>query len=175
MKTIGMIFNTEMVRDLLNGIQTVTRRKAKKEITYSKDGGFHCCGYMHGIGFTHEETMRNFTSSKYAPVHIGDEIYVKETFCKGRIYDSDSGHPASDFLYVEQCLGDDYVIYKQSCLDENIEIDEVKWKASSVMTKELSRITLKVTNVRVERSRDIAEDEENPFQWVIEFKVIKPL
>lgn len=205
MKSIPMIFNTEMVQALLSGIKTVTRRPLKKEITYSKNGGFICDGYMHGIGFTHEETMRNFTSSKYAPVKVGDEIYVRETY-QGPLFDAEL---ESDYLENKEKYNDPkYCIYKAT--DKAVEYVDLDgdhhfgWKPSIHMPKWASRITLKVTGVRVERVSEITVTQamregiahrsmncpiaefgqlyndiygnwdDNPYVWVIEFEVIKP-
>ncbi|OCH08120.1 ASCH domain-containing protein [Aliivibrio fischeri] len=152
MKSIPMIFNTEMVQALLSGNKTVTRRPLHATKLSLLNNAISA-GEI--LSITSDE---NYTLS-FAPIKVGDEIYVRETFCMGRIYDYDSGHPASDYLYVEQCSGDDHVIYKQYCLDENIEIDEVVWKPSIHMPKKLSRITLKVTDVRIEQVQDITEEQ----------------
>ncbi|OCH60893.1 hypothetical protein A6D98_09850 [Aliivibrio fischeri] len=166
MKSTPMIFNTEMVQALLSGNKTVTRRPMKPQPV---DSGLGYKWFPSNIVQSMVQ-IDNFKEDKedylkgiiphVCPIACkGDLIYVRETFCMGRIYDYDSGHPASDYLYVEQCAVDEHVIYKQYCLDENIEIDEVKWKASIHMPKELSRITLKVTDVRIEQVQDITEEQ----------------
>ena len=155
MKSIPMIFNTEMVQAILSGNKTVTRRPSKKEITYSKNGGFICDGYMHGIGFTHEETMRNFTSSKYAPVKVGDEIYVRETFASLDHNLTNSTHLLGKVHEVRYKASENEALGNES----DWEVRGYKWSPSIHMPKWASRITLKVTDVRVERVQDITEEQ----------------
>lgn len=197
MKTIPMIFNTEMVRALLDGRKTVTRRPTKKNVTYSDNGGFCCDGYMFGIGFTDKDTMKNFVSSKHSPCKVGDLIWVRETFCHGPCGNAPeltvykSGYPQAELNRYESFMSE----------------SEIRWTPSIHMPRWASRLTLRVTDVRIERVQDITEEQakaegvspvvsqwetpesfvagfakiwnsiysnwnENPYVWVIEFEVI---
>jgi hypothetical protein len=195
MKAVPMIFNTEMVKALLDGRKTVTRRPTKKEVTYSESGGFCCDGWMYGLGSTDQKTMTNFTSSKQAPCKAGDLIWVRETFCHQPCGNAPeltvykSGYPSN--------LLDRY----ESVMDE----EDIRWTPSIHMPKWASRLTLKVTDVRIERVQDITKEQakaegiqptgctkgywesayqriwesiygnwnQNPYVWVIEFEVIR--
>ncbi|EKO3523306.1 ASCH domain-containing protein [Vibrio fluvialis] len=166
MKVKPMIFNTEMVKALLDGRKTVTRRPWK--------------------------------GNSHKPCNIGDLLYVRETFCIGKIDECDAEHPADRHLFVSQCKGDNNYIPKQWLLDDGISIEDVTFKPSIHMPRHASRITLKVTDVRIEKLNDLRKSDEqvkregfenwpqfkhvwesiygqskpNDYVWVIEFEVI---
>lgn len=139
-----ILFNTEMVRAILEGRKTVTRRIVK----FLDGKNPNWTGYIKdGL------TLYNGTNepcNKKPPFKAGDYLYVRETWCKGAI---DCGEEADgrDVLYVSQCEGEDDYILKAHALHENIGIEDVVWKPSIHMPKEAARIFLKVTDVKVER------------------------
>lgn len=166
MKCVPMIFNREMVCALLEGRKTVTRRplKIKPEWHFEKIGKITSSHPKKGSwgAFVRKGAGTDFPETDLikAPCWIGDLIWVRETFCMGRIFDHDSGHPASDYLYVEQCKDDkNYPIYKQQCLSDGVELEEVRWTPSIHMPRRASRLTLKVTDVRIERVKEITDDQ----------------
>lgn len=151
MKTIPMIFNTEMVMALLDGRKTVTRRPTKKNVTYSDNGGFCCDGYMFGLGFTDKDTMKNFVSSKHSPCKVGDLIWVRETsHCL--MTKNESGWLQTKKRYFS---ADNYSKPEYEVDDFHI------WKTipSIHMPRWASRLTLRVTDVRIERVQDITEEK----------------
>lgn len=168
MKHVPMIFNSAMVKALLDGRKTVTRRPLRipegweladtklSKITSShpkkgKWGALVRCGI--GTEFPQSDLIA-------APCSVGDLVWVRETFCTGRIEQYDSGHPASDYFYVEQgCGNDSYTVSKAFCEMEGIELEDVRWTPSIHMPKAASRITLKVTDVRIERVTDISDEQ----------------
>ncbi|MBF4433245.1 hypothetical protein ERJ77_01795 [Vibrio anguillarum] len=148
MKTGPIIFNTEMVNALLDGRKTVTRRPPKKEVTYSEHGGFCCDGYIFGLGFSPDSTMNNFVKSKHALCQVGDLLYVRETF---RLFNHSDECGCSDHCF---CPPSGTPLYFATHND-----GESKWKPSIHMPRKFSRLTLKVTDVRIERLHDITEDQ----------------
>lgn len=122
-----ILFNTEMVRAILDGRKTVTRRVVKNAPTqvdlkpYNADG-------MYGI-ISSNARVYPFRP----PYQIGDILYVRET------WERLIGH----YIYrVDQKPG-----MKNSG----------KWRPSIHMPKEAARIFLRVTDVHVERLQDIQE------------------
>lgn len=122
-----ILFNTEMVRAILDGRKTVTRRLVKflsrknpNWTGYVKDGLMLYNG-------------RNEPCIKKAPYQPGDILYVRESYSE------------LSFGYVYKADG------------ENIDHlgNVIKWRPSIHMPKEAARIWLKVTDVRVERLQDI--------------------
>ena len=147
-----VLFNTEMVKAILEGRKTVTRRIVK----FQDGKNPNWTGYIKdGL------TLYNGTNepcNKKPPFKKGDYLYVRETWCKGAI---DCGEEADgrDVLYVSQCEGEDDYILKAHALHENIGIEDVVWRPSIHMPKEAARIFLKVTDVRVERLQDMEEED----------------
>ena len=144
-----ILFNTEMVRAILDGRKSCTRRLVKPQpdekhtyplgfVTDSTEKRYVGC-----FGFGIDEYGGSIQYVKppygYAP---GDILYVRETWCDDRQFTHDST-PGRYF-------------YKAS------ESGNFKWKPSIHMPKEAARIWLKVTDVRVERLQDITpKDAEN--------------
>lgn len=91
---------------------------------------------------------------------IGDVLWVRETWCKGPIGRDGVVEDWSDFIYratspeVEGI--DDGDGYAELNADGSI---KSCWKASIHMPRIASRLTLEVTNVRVERLQDISKND----------------
>lgn len=155
-----ILFNTEMVWALLDGKKTVTRRVAKNInpniccqceekfdhdfirddfIEDSKFTGYVCrkCGY--GVSPPHSKYPVG-TSYIKPPYQIGDILYVRETWGT-YTPDPDKCYPTLHF--------------KASEVDPP---KGMKWRPSIHMPKEVARIFLRVTDVRVERLQDIDDD-----------------
>lgn len=136
-----ILFNTEMVRAILDGRKSCTRRivKPKQFVGLLPDK------YKNGIPeeFLKEKklmfkpycdmTDAELISAAYkAPYQPGDILYVRETWKKA----------PNGYYYYEDWQKDDIA-------------DVTKWKPSIHMPKEATRIWLKVTDVRVERLQDM--------------------
>ena len=122
-----ILFNTEMVRAILDGRKSCTRRLVKffsgenpRWTGYIKDGLMLYNG-------------KNEPCIRKAPYQPGDTLYVRETWKKA----------PNGYYYYEDWQRNDIA-------------DVTKWKPSIHMPKEAARIWLKVTNVRVERLQKIA-------------------
>ena len=159
-----IIFNTEMVKAILDGRKTVTRRVIKPQplgrIAYIM------AGYKHGSwsypgpdtykywgdkwkepeGLSSEKRNRHWTP----PCHTDDILYVRETWSpvfvhpKRYLYkaDADAGHGEGVGL-------------------------PIKWHPSIHMPKEAARIFLRVTDVRVEQLEEIFEDPPGPNNQIV--------
>ena len=122
-----ILFNTEMVRAILDGRKSCTRRIVKHDVEAILNSPYHK---------EHPEVEDKQIISKLCmpPYQTGDILYVRETWKKA----------PNGYYYYE---------YWQ----KNGIADVTKWKPSIHMPKEASRIWLKVTNVRVERLQEITE------------------
>ena len=135
MATKPILFNTEMVRAILDGRKTCTRRIAKGFIPDDALWGYTAFtpkGYISCRGLYADGYGEKFYKLPYQP---GDILYVRETFIQAA---------AHTFWYK----ADDKAWMSKDLL----------WKPSIHMPKEAARIWLKVTDVRVERLQDITED-----------------
>ena len=196
----GMIFNAEMVRALLDGRKTQTRRPIKwkqtrfTEIGEREDGSKwpwsedaeHACDFWHPCPFG----------------AVGDRICVREAF---RVHSRATDvatlvYKASERnSWTEQTRRVPVAVCNKPATPE-------KWTPSLHMPRWASRILLEITGVRVERLRSMSQDDAraegviaasgpmeaglafrelwdsiygeeswkaNPWVWVIEFKRVE--
>lgn len=186
MKERPIIFNSEMVRAILEGRKTQTRRVIKPQPEMKLDGV-----YQRRKDKTWSQYSLQAFKEKCPYGKVGDRLWVRESF-------KDWG------------TGTKRISYKSDYTKEEEEIEfeaggvTPKWKPSIHMPRWASRITLKITNIRVERLQEITEADaraegvsgvypvdhfanlwhsiykkkytwkDNPWVWVIEFEKIKP-
>lgn len=142
-----ILFNGEMVRAILDGRKTSTRRSVKDNIPNDAIWGytgFTPKGYISCRGVYADRYGEGFYKLPYQP---GDVLYVRETWHKytKRVSKGESCHIA------------EFYGYKASAA--NSEDADEPWKPSIHMPKEAARIWLKVTDVRVERLQDMTDDD----------------
>ncbi|HCT9112663.1 TPA: hypothetical protein OUB84_002735 [Morganella morganii] len=147
MKEHGIIFNAEMVRAILDGRKTQTRRIVKSvptthnfhgwiiSSTCAKDEG-KACWAIGDSPLLKDPIRRNCTFGK-----IGDRLWVRETWQCGLCTESTFAYKAT---------------HKPSDLEEGWS-EIIKWRPSSQMPRWASRILLEITGVRVERLQDISQ------------------
>ncbi len=142
-----IIFNSEMVKAILDGRKTQTRRVIKpqpeivdKEPRYEK--------YTWAFWSDEIRKYRNglIVESKYGKP--GDRLWVRETWAgiKGG-----AACIAGEIQEFEPSI-----VYKVDGFNYN---KELKWKSSIFMPRWASRITLEITDVRVERLQKISEGD----------------
>ena len=155
-----ILFNTDMVKAILNGRKTVTRRVIKPQplgkLCYCIAGDKHgLWGYPGSDtykywgdewkkpeGLSSEESNRHWAP----PCHTDDILYVRETFAK-------IGEDVDGFWFENsEQLYNGMFIYKADGIDLS---DIGRWHPSIHMPKEAARIFLRVTDVRVERLQDM--------------------
>ena len=130
-----ILFNTEMVRAILDGRKTQTRRVVKVNLR-NDEAGWQVITNKHTGEFIRIETYDEWEDEvrwinpPYCP---GDILYVRETW----------------FEYAGQ------YVYKATAAQP--ELWNGMWRPSIHMPKEAARIFLRVTDVRVERLRSITE------------------
>ena len=165
-KAKPILFNTEMVKAILEGRKTVTRRAAFLADDFRK---FHTSLYPDGWWFR-GRVFRNRTSAERYLLHTekmcryakGDILYVRETWTregKSYFYRADF---ESDYLDPCETLSGGYPAecrYYPGCEGCTREKKRIRWRPSIHMPKEAARIFLRVTDVRVERFQDITEKQ----------------
>ena len=138
-----ILFNTEMVRAILEGRKTVTRRVINRDIAD------WCDKESDGTLLNYENSYGDFINPvDLCRYRVGDVLYVRETWNKvtnGYIYKATN----------EPVMVNGYKI-------------SLRWRPSIHMPKAAARIFLRVTSVRVERLQDMkfkdykAEGINNP-------------
>jgi hypothetical protein len=186
MKERPILFNAPMVQAIMEGRKTMTRRVISPQPKLSERVGFMWKGRAYGIGFNHDDTIRNFARPCCSYGGPGDRLWVRETWgkvCDGSIvYRAD--YPGKK-PYLSPSVGG-------------------PWKPSIHMFRKYSRITLEITSIKVERLQSIGQVaackegcpdfveplewfqnlwdsingkkypwSSNPWAWVIEFKRIE--
>ncbi|HFF9548187.1 TPA: morphogenetic protein [Klebsiella pneumoniae] len=154
MKERGMIFNGEMVRALLSGRKTQTRRPVKFPV-HDKNLGCELAGNE----LAGELSAGNYLNSAFGKP--GDRIWVRETF-QGPLFNYEQMdeylEDSSKFEKPEFCQyaadGGHRPEYQDA--DDNLRHG---WRPSIHMPRWASRILLEITNVRVERLNAISEED----------------
>lgn len=133
-----ILFNTDMVRAIMDGRKTVTRRVVKPQ----------------------PENDATVTSPPYQP---GDILYVRETWGISNLdYDDKVAYivyKASENEENEGCREVKLPNDKFEKLYDSMAENSSDWRPSIHMPKEAARIFLKVKNVRTERLQEIDDEQ----------------
>lgn len=146
MKERPIIFSGESVRAILEGQKTQTRRVIKPQPSQSY---FQFLPVKQVWVFSYDYGI-DLGEKLYLPCpygNTGDYLWVRETFL-----------PTLNPLNGERGF-----IYKADAVDISDWADEddnaARWKSSMFMPRAASRLTLEITNVRVERLKEISSDD----------------
>ncbi|EIW8514300.1 hypothetical protein DV715_17460 [Klebsiella pneumoniae] len=151
MKERGMIFNSEMVRAILDGRKTQTRRPIKwkqtrfTEIGEREDGSKwpwsedaeHACDFWHPCPFG----------------AVGERIWVRETFAALEPGSYEQVKPQDGHCQDLRYAATDRLAKSDA------DIRGYKWVPSIHMPRWASRILLEITDVRVEQLNAISEED----------------
>ncbi|EDW9823526.1 hypothetical protein GTR05_002646 [Salmonella enterica] len=144
----GIIFNGEMVRAILEGRKTQTRRPIKWKQTRFTEIGEREDGSNWPWSEDTEKVCDCWHPCPFGAV--GDRIWVRETF--GWQIRRDPLGGTGEFR-VYRATTPDAVRYQTA----SGEAAPMKWVPSIHMPRRASRITLEITDVRVERVQDISQ------------------
>ena len=131
-----IIFNTEMVRAILDGKKTQTRRMGGLELSNKNPGLWRP---HHDMSFVWRKWATLDIINIKPKYQIGDRLWVRETWTS---FGGDIIYKADSICQKRQYIPENYFIH-------------IKWKPSIFMPKKYARIWLKVLDVRVERIKDI--------------------
>lgn len=155
-----ILFNTEMVQAILDGRKTTTRRIIKINGELDK---YEFLGTVNDVlkGTIARFRYRHFfgdlpwADNYKSPYKVGDILYVRETWkLSNPMGDYSRNDRTAEYIYKAG-----YAKGKRVSIERTDEKNLGKWKPSIHMPKDAARIFLKVTNVRVEKLKDISEDE----------------
>ncbi|EMM3172366.1 morphogenetic protein [Serratia marcescens] len=153
MKERPVIFNGEMVRAILDGRKTQTRREVS-------DRHLHLIDVASQVGecYPLESGIDHANSQSYYREHcpfgrIGDRLWVRETFMDltGTGIEATTGK-FEGFAYRADTPAGSYG-------DEVRKDYGLKWTPSLHMPRKACRILLEITAVRVERLNDISQED----------------
>jgi len=147
-----ILFSGPMVRALLEGRKTQTRRVIKPQpvVLCGKDG--------HAF-MTHNPTHYEDGSTSWTMVHRvipnGENIYTKFPFQVGdRLWVRETFSPCACYKCNDPAMTPFHKPAYRSDIDRDI-----VWKPSIFMPRWASRITLRVTGVKVEQVQEITEED----------------
>jgi hypothetical protein len=134
-RVLPILFNAEMVRAILDGRKSCTRRLVKHDVESVLNSPYHKA---------HPEVEDKQIISKLCnpPYQPGDILYVRETWCGLPV--NEAGHFRGYPIYYYRADG-----------DLRPEGWRGAWHPSIHMPKEAARIWLKATDVRVERLQEM--------------------
>jgi len=188
MKETPIIFSANMVRAILNGTKTMTRRIIKPQPSSNSKIFVRALTnrlwWQEFDGYYEDAPPRMF---KCPYGQVGDRLWVRESYCINALTEKP--------MYKADFIGTEWVLPAGG------------WRPSIFMPRWASRITLEITEVRVERLQEISREDvlaegvswqdykqsydwafkklwdslnakrgygwdANPWVWVIGFKVI---
>lgn len=158
MKERPILFSAPMVRAILDGTKTQTRRIGKCQKDDATQLGIESCEHA-TKGTVYQATYRAYPTggtARWALCEcpfgiIGDRLWVKETHARVHPVMLQSLDPDPKSAYWETLFRATEELGKYA--------GRVHWKPSIFMRREFSRITLEITGIRVERLNDISEED----------------
>ena len=177
-----ILFTDEMVRVTLSGLKTKTRRPLKPQPEGPPEG-WYADAYNHsdrwcfwGPRGTKDSGRCTLPLFKCPFGQVGDRLWVRETFCLEHQVEKDQLPPFDDRRPIRweyegmesDPEGADRWIqphYRatdptpQLAYEDSDGEPTVRWKPSIHMPRWASRITLEITDIRVERVQEITEEE----------------
>jgi hypothetical protein len=178
MKERPILFSSEMVKAILEGRKTMTRRIMK--VQPPNDGeDYQVCRILAGdrrnVGkyrWVNKNCLAARVNAPYfsLPWENGDRLWVRETwYYEEHMHDSTAGGPdLPGDLYSHR------LVFKADCPDYpvNVGVGQHGWRPSIFMPRWASRILLEVTDIKVERLQDITEGDaekeginEHPYEY----------
>ena len=138
-----MLFNDKygLTDAVLQGRKTQTRRIIKPQPILDKNVGIKWKGHAYGLGYTREETFRNFLSCVKPPYQVGEFVAVAQPY--KNVFSPD------EILYVTH--GEGYRMVKV----KNI----AGWNNKLYVCADLMPHQIRITNVRIEQLQDISDEE----------------
>ena len=131
-----ILFNTEMVKSILKGDKTVTRRVVKPR----HGGTIQLAETLDGTKLA-EVCEDGLVRDLKPPYKAGDILYVRETW----------NHYLMD--------GETKEVYFYKASPETVPPEFKQWRPSIHMPKKAARIFLKVTDVKVQRLQGMTEED----------------
>lgn len=155
MKERPILFSGPMVRAILDGRKTQTRRMMKHQPP------------VRSLGFSRSKVVHEFSicgrDHRCPYGKPGDRLWVRETW--QALADFGHGHR----IATKEDIAAGNASFRYRATDETGWIPPLAWRPSIHMPRWASRITLEIVNVRVERLQDISEGDseaEGTATWI---------
>lgn len=152
MNEFPILFNAEMVKAILEGRKTQTRRVVKSALIINQ-AEFECGNRPHVI--RSEPSLQYWVDNDCPFGQVGGRLWVRESFMDlsgTGVEHRDSKGKLQKYAYAVDCP-------RGSHSDELRKEFGLKWKPSIHMPRSASRILLEVTNIRVEHLQSISNED----------------
>ena len=170
-RILPILFNTDMVKAILDGRKTATRRAIKPANPFKNREGYHQGSGLWVDGYSQDEEAKGYIKDysvsscwmtkkyymeKYAPYRIGDILYIRETWQYLNRLDGNEQIMENTGKYYYAATD---ILPTGGYVDSRgITHETIPWRPSIHMPKEAARIWLKVTGVGIERLQDIDDN-----------------
>ena len=144
-----ILFSGPMVRAILEGRKTQTRRVVKPQPKNDIDtAAFYAGQKLLALKQYKKISVNEYkeAGSFKATYQPGDTLWVRESFCEP--------NPGEYLYQADHERGSE-----MDCIAAGLALEGVRWRPSIHMPRWASRIALLVEDVRVERLRDISEED----------------
>jgi hypothetical protein len=163
MKEHPILFSGEMVKAILEGRKSQTRRVIKPQPFDQADGSWHIMLNPRS-GYNSERTLRNMLPYRCPYGQPGDRLWVREKFQitipSGSVGDEWIGDETSEVDGPLPKVKPESLGYWLQIVYAADEPDQCSWWRPSIfMPRWASRITLEIVKIRVERLQDISRDD----------------
>lgn len=156
-----ILFSAPMVRAILDGRKTQTRRICKPKVSLHESYCTRCFDAIHNCGcaFTGTPAQQDLAAGKATKQltlascpygKVGDRLWVRETWMENEEHDG-----GFEPLYSRNTVPYFYAA------DFNNHCDIGPWRPSIYMPRAVSRISLEITGVRAQRLHEISTDDAN--------------
>lgn len=216
MKARPITFSAEMVRAILDGSKTQTRRPIKpqppsvEQILRMSGSNYHWMQIPHNeqwwqvagpVWAVREAMSLSNPRLRCRYGATGDLLWVKETW---RLWEPETssihGEPIDPAIFEGRLSDKGLGWLKSGSIEYKADIgDDGPWRSARYMPRWASRITLRITDIRIERVQDISYDDaiaegiriddfnalwnsiygerhpwsSNPWVWVLEFEIFE--
>jgi len=159
LKERPILFNSEMVRAILDGSKTQTRRMVKPQpIPFGEDSPFTQATLKEHVGKPWMPVGGVFQDAWEKPFGtVGDRLWVRETWGLMSFHDPTDWCGGSIKGVPESELRERYLV--EHAANWNLPNESSYWRPSIHMPRWASRIDLEITAVRVERLQEITEED----------------
>lgn len=159
-----ILFNAEMVKALLSGVKTQTRRLIKPQppenskSCVSEQDSKGCWLFANATGGL---MNGGYVTSPCRYGVPGDRLWVRETWAVSVAFDSYRPSQLTPHVGEIQYRSGGGKLYDKLLTETSFDVDGElgMWRPSIFMPRWASRLTLEITNIRVERLQDITETD----------------
>jgi hypothetical protein len=140
----GKIFNSQEVQAIIAGTKTMFREVTRPQLSYrNPEIPRKLVRFEDESGYRTIDRDNEWVVSVFerCPYRVGQKVFCKESFVDFRNNNSD-------------------IFYKSDLeLNNLVKTADLKWRPAQHMKQEHSRLTLEITNIKVERLQDISEED----------------